>query len=149
MAETSIEKRAINWIVGDDTGISSKTMWAVLMGADLNTQDRFRFSPPHDPSDFRRCHLLLVAVPEWLERLSEVAAAFPIWGPLVRDWDKLTALYLRDREKDGSPELYRLMKTLLNEGRIADGQVEESPECWTSKDGRRSVHIGKGVTIEF
>ena len=149
MAKTSVEQRAINWIIGDHTGTSSKTMWAVLMGADLETPDRFRFSPPHDPSDFRRCHLLLEAVPEWRERLPEVAAAFPIWGPLVREWDKLTALYLRDREKDGSPELYRLMKKLLDEGRIADGQVKDGPGCGKRKDGGGTVRLGKGVTIEF
>lgn len=141
----SIHQRATNWIIGNHTGASSKTIWSVCMGADLKATGPLHFSPPWDSSDFGRCHKLLQLIPEWRERLPEVAAAFPIWGPLVREWDKLAELYQSGQHE----RLYKAMGPLLDEGRKADGQVADGPGCWKHKNGGVTISLGRGVTLEF
>jgi len=82
---------AIAWAVGDDTGTSSKTIWTVMTGISADTWT-FGYCPS-DASDFGRCYRLLQRFPAWRQRLPEVVERFPEWTPLVRDWDKLSALY--------------------------------------------------------
>lgn len=74
------------WLANGETGISSKTIHAVLTGMVDNTvfntsPSWFRYDVPHDPSDFRRCYE-----------------------------DE------RDREDGKAPLLYKLMKELKNKG---------------------------------
>lgn len=82
---------AARWLAGGDTGTSSKTIWSVMTGQDVD-----RHGIPHDPADFGRCHRLLELFPKWRERLPTVAAIFPEWAPLVEHWDELTALYVEE-----------------------------------------------------
>lgn len=91
--ETTLNGRALEWITGGDTGRSSKTIWAVMMGAVNERARAFEYSPPLDPSDFGRCYRLLALVPEWRPRLGEVAARFPEWRGLVEAWSELTTMY--------------------------------------------------------
>jgi hypothetical protein len=101
------------WLTGPDTGISSKTIFSVLSER-YGSQARFSCpSVPRDPSDFGRCHRLLEAMPEWRSRLPEVAAVHPEWGPLVREWDKLTEMYLEELPSGRCPKLYRKMQALI------------------------------------
>lgn len=81
---------AEEWVGNGDTGTSSLTIWAVLMD---RRSPHGRFDVPHDPDDFGRCYRLLQVMPEWRARLPEVAQRVPAWGPFVREWDTLTALY--------------------------------------------------------
>lgn len=109
----------MTWILGPDTGISSVTIWHVMTGQ-LWPGCYQSFGPdvPPDPSDFGRCHRLLQVFPAWRARLSEVARRYPVWGPMVREWDRMTALYEQESQRpDGmAPELYKLMKQLEDEG---------------------------------
>ena len=100
--------RLADWLKSGDTGASSETIATVMSGRIIG--DR-RYAPS-DPSDFGRCHRLLTIFPEWRPRMSEVAAIFPEWRPLVREWDRLTALYERDLPTGKSDELYRLIRQL-------------------------------------
>src|SRR5690242_286984 len=50
--EDSAESR---WLCGGDTGMSSVTIWCVMMGRTPASVGR-RAAVPHDPSDFDRCH---------------------------------------------------------------------------------------------
>jgi hypothetical protein len=97
------------WIVSNDTGSSSITIWAVMMGVAPQYP-----GIPYDPSDFGRCYRLLQNIPEWRDRLHEVAQAYPAWGPLVENWEKMTAIYLRDLPSGRSDELYAFMQELRN-----------------------------------
>ena len=107
------------WLANGETGISSKTIHAVLTGMVDNTvfntsPSWFRYDVPSDPSDFRRCYLLLKFIPEWKQRLHEVAERFPKWKPFVEQWDELTQLYEEERENvDGKArKLYARMREL-------------------------------------
>lgn len=76
-----VEQRAIMWATFGEQGISSRTIFAVMTEAiqykDVFPRDWARFNVPHDPPDFRRCYLLLKLIPEWRERLEEMADDFP------------------------------------------------------------------------
>ena len=109
------------WIAGPDTGISSVTIWRHMMGLP-KSREWHTDGVPLDPDDFGRCYRLLVAVPEWLPRVGEMAV-YAEWAPLVGAWDELTALYERDIDRSGphhrgrSDALYGRMQTLVDEGR--------------------------------
>ena len=137
----------IQWIIGDDTGVSSKTIWAVMMGAVTEERSSFRYDTPHDPDDFGRCYRLLKKFPAWNGRLGEVAEIFPKWGPMVARWDEMTAIYERDLASGKSSELYDLMQKLQDEGMLADGWVRTSPCGWEKKNS--SQFKGKGFTLSM
>jgi len=117
----------IEWLLSGDTGVSSKTIFAVMTGSDMKGAD-----VPHDPDDFGRCYRLLSHFPEWKTRLSEVAAKFPIWGPMVAAWEELAALYEKETKNHCgvAPKLYDRMKTLIDEGRLAAGWTRTGPYSW-------------------
>jgi hypothetical protein len=138
---SSINERAMAWVMGRDTGTSSKTIWAVMQGAP--TRDA---STPWDADDFGRCYRLLKEIPEWRPRLPEVAARYPAWTGLVREWDRLSAMFELvvaggGWNKAASSALYEAMQPLLDEGRIADGWTQTGPGSWT-KGPARSTSIG-------
>jgi len=101
------------WLRGRDTGISSCTIYAVMM----NQRSPMReYNVPHDPDDFGRCYRLLKLFPSWVVRLPEVAQRFPQWVPFVENWGKLTEMFERKLAKqDDTPAMYNFMRTL--EGR--------------------------------
>jgi hypothetical protein len=116
----SIEDRALRWIVGEDTGISSRAIWAVMMGVHQNCHDR---STPSDPSDFGRCYRLLKLIPELedsLERMRVIdydctinGVLYPtVWSSFVDNYWKMKRLYLREHVTGSAPELYKFMKSL-------------------------------------
>lgn len=103
------------WLKGRDTGISSCTIYAVM----TNTPTPMScYDVPHDPDDFGRCYRLLKLFPDWKARLPEVAQQFPIWAPLVREWDTLTAMYEAElASKDPAHPTYYFIQKLIKEGR--------------------------------
>ena len=108
-------ERANKWIMSNDTGISSKTIWGVMMGSITNSKDtvnEFFCSIPADPSDFGRCYRLLLLIPEWKTDLQKVADIFPKWQPLIDNWEKCEQLYLRDLPTGVCGELYDFMKEI-------------------------------------
>ena len=128
----------IDWLLNGNTGVSSKTICAVMNGCTYNYAD-----VPHDPSDFERCYQLLALFPEWRARLHEVADQFPIWGPMIAAWDELTALYEEERKLGPSaPKLYARMRQLVDECRSATGWTKNGPGCW-QKPGAAIVEVGR------
>lgn len=99
------------WVKNGEHGTSSKTMYNCLyMGPDKLPNDRP--SHPQDPDDFRRCYLLLQAVPQWKNDLQKLKSLSPVWDKLVDHWDKLTELLedqLKNKKANG---MYELMKSL-------------------------------------
>lgn len=105
----TVQERALGWIVGDDTGTSSETIWAVMMGV---APAKSYPAPPYDPADFGRCYRLLAVIPEWRDRLIEMPSCFPEWGPLVDHWGEMEALWLEEFPRGNAPKLYALIKKL-------------------------------------
>lgn len=68
----SIRRRAAEWLLSGDTGISSETMCAYFLG--IKKGDVFGSQAPSDAADRGRCIRLLERIPEWLPRLDELKA---------------------------------------------------------------------------
>lgn len=111
---TSLDQRALRWIVGQDTGLSSETIWAVMMGVP-EARDRSYARVPHVPNDFGRCYRLLAVIPEWRDRLDEMLVWFPEWAPFVEYWPDMEALWLEEHNALRAPKLWELMRRLVDE----------------------------------
>lgn len=83
------------WIIKGEVGVSSQTIWAVMMGVEKVTRqcDDFNYDIPHDMDDFSRCIKLMNLFPEWYDRINEVSHIFPKWIPIIREWGKLDSFY--------------------------------------------------------
>lgn len=110
-----MDEKLYAWVHGHDRGTSSETLWEVATGERI-----WGLIPdvPHDPQDFGRCHRMLELLDEvqGMEVLEKTAEKYPKWKPLVREWRKMTIMYLRDLPTGESTELYELMKKLIEEG---------------------------------
>src|SRR5512140_2482282 len=89
-------QRLLVWSLSGDTGVSSETIAAIAAGMTARRGSPFDFDIPYDSGDFGRCYRLLKAVPELRDALPRVAEVCPKWGPVVREWDRLTQLYEQD-----------------------------------------------------
>ena len=128
-----------NWIIGNDTGISSKVIWSVMMGADITKMDG---DVPHDPADFGRCYRLLKLFPEWRNRLDEVATILPKWKPMVREWETMEYLYEKDVSSGRCSDLYEFMQNLMDECMVADGWIKTGSFSW-KKGNSSQINLNK------
>jgi hypothetical protein len=131
---------ALQWLLGKDTGISSRAICSVLSTGSAG-EDR---CPPADPDDFGRCYRLLRFIPEFRGRLNEVAAVLPQWGPMIAAWNELEERYSLISEADGAyseksygdnkaaaSAMYQRMRELNEDGYAADGWTNTgAPGCW-------------------
>ena len=93
-------RNLVEWLTGDDCGLSSTTIACVMAGNACS-----RPATPLDDGDFGRCHRLLERLPRFRDRLGEVADAYPEWRPIVARW---SALETAHREGDG-PKVHKLL----------------------------------------
>jgi hypothetical protein len=83
------------WWTGLDVGLSSAAIFAILCPNSRSFKwEAKQFAggtTPRDPSDFKRCHILLLRFPEWKHRLFEVSAEYvdTAWPEIVDRWDEL------------------------------------------------------------
>ena len=100
--------KLLNWIVGNQTGASSKTIWASLMDSTIMYP-----SIPYDTDDFRRCWELLELCDEETKHkaLTEVAKKHEIWKPYVERWRYLTELFTTGNFS----ELNKVLRALRNQ----------------------------------
>ena len=101
-----------NWLVGDDTGASSRYMAFILADG-----HECRPAYPRDPGDFGRCHRFLLAVPDTQRRsLLDMAACGPVWAGLVANWVELADLWREESPSGDCPKLYKLMQKIIIAG---------------------------------
>jgi len=134
------------WILSNDAGISSKTIWAVMMGVVASPGQRcgfasqpasFAYNIPLDPSDFGRCFRLLDLFPEWRSGMARMGEVFPKWKPMADRWDELEQLYKEERPSGTCPRLYDLMRELEAEGMLLEGWTKTGPHSWEFKENAR------------
>jgi hypothetical protein len=107
--------RVMEWMVGDDTGVSSKSIAAFMCGADLSFA--YWNSPPSDASDLGRCLRLLERFPEWKARMPEMASIDERWAKIIPHWDEAAAMLAEEVGIDGSKgscarKTYAFMKSV-------------------------------------
>lgn len=105
MMDEELNKKLMSWISSKDTGLSSITLWSVMMNVE-------NYSPniPYDADDFGRCYRLLKLYENDLKYnvLREVARLYPIWGRYEQKWRKMTELY----EDNNIEELNKILKEI-------------------------------------
>lgn len=129
----SLEKAAQDWAVAGEVSASSATIFAWMTGIKLDLHGSLprTIMPvdyPHDPSDLRRCRLLLEAVPSFAERFKMVMRPVSLtWEALVNQWPSICNAMDRECPEWRSPsgyavclETYRLMHMVVESaGRLA------------------------------
>lgn len=121
----TVAQRSAEWIVRSDTGLSSKTIYAHMLGA---TPQKSRWGGPdacypRDPDDLGRCLRLLELIPEWKGRIAEMAVYGPYWAALVAQWEQLSESMIAEVGIDWSKgqraeRTYQLMLEII--GRVRD-----------------------------
>lgn len=106
------------WALSGTTGASAETMARHLMG--MTTEGDY----PHDGGDFGRCERLLEAVPEFRDRLPEMAQVNAYWAALVENWDDI-------RQAD---DKYAKIRSVVDPVRNKDS---------------RHLDLGGGVSMRF
>lgn len=119
--------RQLTWITDTDTGVSSKVIWATMLGVPC---EPWAGNHPLDPDDLGRCLRLLSLFPEWRARLDEMAAVSPQWAALVREWPALEALWkeegdgtLRPPRGTAMPRLYERMQEIIDGSYAAEAAL--------------------------
>lgn len=109
---------AAEWLGSGERGISSETIFSYLTGH--NVLRRHQGNYPHDPVDWRRCELLLEAVPALRDSFTRVRELGFVWSGLVDHWADIRASMdrecpdWRDPNSDWSArETYDLMKKII------------------------------------
>lgn len=108
--------KATNWLACGSRGISSNTMFTVLIGVDALGGSHG--SHPLDPSDLDRCLRLLDSVPELRNRLPMMADVSPQWAALIDNWVEIEQTHLNEVglgwSKGGRAEkTYALMRAAI------------------------------------
>lgn len=91
MSATFNEYVGTAWLAHGERGASSEAMYHRFTGLPIGRYPH-PSAHPHDPADFRRCELLLRAVPVFRLQLPTMASVSPVWAALVAHWDELVAL---------------------------------------------------------
>lgn len=105
--------KMIEWIATHRVGTSSKTMWTGLMGVNANPTEVFlHFDIPYDSDDFSRCYdLVKLCEVDPKEDFPKILQRFPWYAPIIRNWDRLTAMYEAKNHKG----VYDLLSELREE----------------------------------
>jgi hypothetical protein len=110
------------WLAQGDRGMSSEAIVTRLTGVPISR--RSRSDIPYDPSDFRRCELLLRQVPLARLAFNAMRDVSPAWNRLVDAWAELVALgesevpdaFNSERTANGkAPLMYARMAELRRE----------------------------------
>ena len=91
--KTDINSKAISenlewWLQNGERGTSSETMVYYFTGRKINDRE----CHPLDPDDFKRCYLLLKAVPQFKREMHKLKLGGTVWSNLVDNWDKLESM---------------------------------------------------------
>jgi hypothetical protein len=132
----ALPPEAVRWLANGRRGVSSNSFISAVYGIDA-VRDGHR-DAPHDPSDFRRCRLMVDAIPGAKEQLLSLVdiQAYPrprlAMLKVVENWELMCAVMdaevpeWRDPPRDSSsPRLYRFMQQLWAE---VDAHLATLPE---------------------
>lgn len=107
------------WIIKGEVGVSSKTMWAVLKGIEVN--DTFG-DKPYDPADFGRCYKFAKQCGLTNDDLNKISTILPYWEPYIKNWGKLCEMYEENENNNWTNYeeigMYEFMQLLLKESEI-------------------------------
>lgn len=108
---------ALEWLRDGERGASSEAIFAHLTGVNIGQFGTFYI--PVDSGDFRRCRLLLEAVPAFAADFKRMSEVSPSWATLVSNWDELCASMDEEHSnwrigQGGCPITYRKLNEVLD-----------------------------------
>ncbi|MGC8519087.1 MAG: hypothetical protein ACP5P4_11260 [Steroidobacteraceae bacterium] len=120
MPHFDIPQSVVNWLSTGERGLSSEFIVDYLYGFTV-LEGHWRGTPHHpfDPSDLRRCLLLLADSPKTAAQFPRMRAASPEWARLVDAWADLEEQFLaeigelRGLAHWSAPLTYAAMKRVL------------------------------------
>lgn len=114
----------MEWIATHRVGVSSRTMWAGLMGVTAKPEDPVtRFGYPLDVDDFSRCHdLVKFCEVDPTGDFPKMVETIPWLAPLAREWDTLAGMYERNEKSGLFRRLLRLRREMDMLKRESDGE---------------------------
>jgi hypothetical protein len=108
MPKHKITKGMMDWLLGRDTGISSKTMlYMHVIGKYPDYGDI-----PYDPDDFGRCYRLIQQFPEIKKSFPKICMISESWKRLIFEWQELETLYIKELHLGDAPKLYNRIKEI-------------------------------------
>jgi hypothetical protein len=107
-SNVAISRNANWWLVNGERGMSSETMYYYFTGVRIGKRE----THPCDPDDFRRCYLLLKAVPQWKTQLHKLKVGGKIWSNLVDNWGKLTEMLEEQMKTRKANGMFEFMQSL-------------------------------------
>jgi hypothetical protein len=118
MSTATVSEAANKWLATGERGISSEVIFSRLTGVYI-ADAVWGAMTPSDPSDLRRCLLLLEAVPEFKTQFHKMSGVSRAWASAVDHWDELAGLLesevpdWRDKNHRGrAPKTYERMKEI-------------------------------------
>lgn len=124
----------LQWLGGNDTGSSSKTIALTALGEKPNgAETRY----PSDGADFGRCYRLLALCPGAQAGLDVLGRdGGPYWAALVSRWADIQKAYLAEIADPGrgKSETYKLMRSILDPVEATDPRI---------------VRIGQHMSIRY
>jgi len=126
-AHPGLSDAATKWLATGNRGMSSNTIFTVLTGVDACNGETPK-SCPYDPSDLRRCRLLLEQVPELQADLHKMASVSPVWHELIAIWGTICKVMDKEcpnwRKGIGSVnQTYELMRQAILSAKLAGATV--------------------------
>ena len=108
-----------NWLASGERGLSSEAIVSHLTGMPVGRDPR-PHSYPLDPSDFRRCQLLLTTHPLAAASFGRMREVSPQWHRLVDAWDEIHAVievevpgYVSSN-RGSAPKAFQLMRSVID-----------------------------------
>lgn len=113
---SDLAMKVLRWQANGNVGVSSATMASIALGMDKSFYHE-RFGAPSDPSDLRRCMLLVEEIPEIRDSFPLISKKVKQFAPILREWDPLIALLKLElkRTDKRAPKTYQWMKELLGD----------------------------------
>jgi hypothetical protein len=87
----SLERKVLDWMANENTGMSSLAMAYCAFGEELKCK-----ATPSDPADFNRCLNLVHIIPEIREHFPKIAQLSPEWRVFITNWDRLEKSFLNE-----------------------------------------------------
>lgn len=109
-----MNSNVIVWLMGRDTGLSSRTIVAFMERNELAMAMNQGAHHPLDPADLGRCIRLMDIEPSYRERIGEMAAVSPQWARLAAHWSELEGLYREEEPTGHAPKCYARMKEVID-----------------------------------
>ena len=97
------------WLASHHTGVSSKTMLAIALGANMGD-----FDAPYDEGDFLRCYRLVKIVPRIVDAFDRIGELCPPFAGILREWPELVRMHERAKRSDWNDQtlLYKRIREL-------------------------------------